>query len=77
MISLLLCLKFNCTGCGDPIETTLQCEGQGVAANEGAIIKIACPTCGTKSDVIFTPDGEIHGVTRSRIYERIPQLSVN
>jgi len=77
MISLLLCLKIECTGCGDPIEATLQCEGQGVAANAGAIIKIACPACGTKNQVVFTPDGVIHGVTRARSYERIPEPSIN
>jgi len=77
MISLLLCLTFECTGCGDPIETTLQCEGQGVAENAGAIIKIPCPCCGAKNQVIFTPDGVIHGVTRARNYERIPEPSVN
>jgi hypothetical protein len=77
MLSLLLCLKFNCTGCGNPIDMTLQCEGQGVAANVGAQIKTRCPCCGTKNQVIFTPDGTIHGVTRARTYERIPEPSVN
>ncbi len=77
MISLLLCLKFSCTGCGGPIETTLQCEGQGVADHEGAAVKIACPDCGTKNLVIFTPDGSIHGVMRARTYERIPEPSLN
>src|ERR1019366_1191710 len=59
MLSLLLCLRFGCTGCGDPIEATLQCEGQGVADNVGAAARIACPCCGTKNQVIFTPDGTI------------------
>ena len=77
MLSLLLCLKFTCTGCGDPIEATLQCESQGVADNDGAAVNIDCPGCGTKSQVIFTPDGSIHGVTRTRTYERIPVMSVN
>ena len=77
MLSLLLCLRFCCTGCGDLIDTTLQCEGQGVAENDGAIVRIPCPGCGTKNQVIFTPDGTIHGVTRSRTYERIPEPSVN
>jgi hypothetical protein len=77
MLSLLLCLKFSCTGCGDPIEATLQCEGQGVADDEGAAANIACPDCGTKNQVIFTPDGTIHGVLRARTYERIPVMSVN
>ena len=77
MLSLLLCLKLNCTGCGDPIEMTLHCEGHGIADNEGACIKIACPCCGTKNQVIFTPDGTIHGVLRARTYERIPEPSLN
>ena len=77
MLSLLLCLKFMCTGCGDPIETTLQCEGPGVADNDGVAVKSACPCCGTKNQVIFTPDGTIHGVTRARAYERIPEPSLN
>ena len=77
MISLLLCLTFECTGCGDPIDTTLQCEGQDVAANTGALIKIPCPCCGTKNSVVFTPDGVIHSLTRTRTYERIPEPSVN
>lgn len=76
MLSLLLCLRFSCTGCGDPIEATLQCEG---AADQdgGAAVKIACPSCRTKNQVIFTPDGTIHGVTRARTYERIPEPSLN
>ncbi len=77
MLSLLLCLSFKCTGCGDPIDATLQCEGQGLAENEGANVKIVCPCCETKNMVIFTPDGEIHGVYRARTYERIPEPSLN
>ena len=77
MLSLLLCLKYECTGCGGPIDATLQCEGQGVADNEGATVKIACPDCGTNNMVIFTPDGSIHGVLRARTYERIPEPSLN
>jgi hypothetical protein len=77
MLSLLLSLKFQCTGCGDPVDTTLQCEGPGVSANVGALTKITCPCCGTKNQVVFTPDGTIHGVTRARTYERIPEPSLN
>jgi sarcosine oxidase delta subunit len=79
MLSLLLCLKIHCTGCGDPIEATLQCEGQGVADREdgGAAVKIVCPWCGVRNQVIFTSDGTIHGVMRARTYERIPVMSVN
>jgi hypothetical protein len=77
MLSLLVCLKFTCTGCGDPIDTTLQCEGSGVADNEGAMIKIACPDCRAKNQIVFTPDGIIHAVTRARTYERIPEPSIN
>ncbi|MBI3823957.1 MAG: hypothetical protein HY289_14915 [Planctomycetes bacterium] len=77
MLSLLVCLKFLCTGCGDPIEATLQCEGQGVADNDGAAVKIVCPGCRARNQVIFTPDGSIHGVMRARTYERIPEPSLN
>jgi hypothetical protein len=77
MLSLLLCLRFTCTGCGDPNEATLQCEGQGVGDHDGATVKIACPWCGTKNQVVFTPNGTIHGVTRARTYERIPVMSIN
>ena len=76
MLSLLLCLKFGCTGCGDPIDATLQCEG-AVDIAGGTIIKIPCPCCGTKNDVVATPDGTVHGVTRTRTYARIPEPSVN
>jgi hypothetical protein len=76
MLSLLLCLRYACTGCGDPNEATLQCDG--VADQDGgAAVKIVCPCCGTKNQVIFTPDGAIHGVTRARTYERIPEPSLN
>lgn len=77
MLSLLVCLKFSCTGCGDPIDVSLQCEGPGARDNAGAVIKIPCPTCVTKNQVIFTPDGTIHGVMRARTYERIPEPSLN
>jgi hypothetical protein len=79
MLSLLLCLSFHCTGCGDPNEATLQCEGQGVAGPEegGAVAKIICPYCGVKNQVIFTSDGTIHCVMRARTYERIPVMSLN
>jgi hypothetical protein len=77
MLSLLLCLKYTCTGCGDPIETTLQYEGQSATDQEGAMIKMPCPQCGTKSQVVFSPDGEVHAVTRARTYERIPEPSIN
>ncbi len=78
MLSLLLCLKFGCTGCGDPIDATLQCEGKGLADNAGGtIVKISCPCCGTKNDVVATPDGTVHGVARTRTYGRIPEPSVN
>src|SRR2546423_922058 len=76
MLSLLLCLKFSCTGCGDPTEATLQCEG--VADQDGgAAVNIVCPCCRIRNQVIFTPDGTIHGVTRARTYERIPEPSLN
>jgi sarcosine oxidase delta subunit len=79
MLSLLLCLRIRCTGCGDPIEATLQCEGQGALDREdgGAAVKIVCPCCGVRNQVFFTSDGTIHGVTRARTYERIPVMSVN
>lgn len=77
MLSLLICLKYACTGCGDPMDVSLQCEGQGAQANEGSVITIPCPDCQTKSQVIFTPDGTIHGVLRARTYERIPEPSLN
>jgi sarcosine oxidase delta subunit len=41
------------------------------------MIKIPCPRCGTRSQVVFTGDGEIHAVTRARTYERIPEPSIN
>ena len=76
MTSLLVCLTFNCTGCGDPTQATLQCEG--VEDHDGgAAVKIVCPCCKTKNQVIFTPDGTIHGVTRARTYERIQEPSLN
>jgi hypothetical protein len=77
MLSTLICLKFSCTGCGDPMDVALQCEGQGAQANEGAVIKIPCPGCRTNSQVIFTSDGTIHGLLRARTYERIPEPSLN
>lgn len=78
MLSLLVCLKIMCTGCGDPMDTTLQCEGrQGRDEETGALIKIPCPCCGTRNQVAFTTDGTIHAVTRARTYERIPEPSVN
>jgi hypothetical protein len=79
MLSLLLCLRFCCTGCGERIEATLQCEGRAVSGHEegGAAIKIVCSGCGIKTEVAFTPDGTIHSVTRARTYERIPEMSVN
>jgi hypothetical protein len=76
MTSLLVCLAFNCTGCGDPTQATLQCEGVE-DQDGGAAVKIVCPSCRTKNQVIFTPDGTIHGVTRARTYERIPEPSLN
>lgn len=77
MLSLLCCLKYACTGCGDPITTTLQCEGQGVADNIGAVIQMPCPVCGASSEITFTPDGTIHCVWRTRRYEGIPEPSLN
>ena len=79
MISLLLCLRFECTGCSERIEATLQCEGRVLSnhAEGGAAVKIVCPGCGVRNQVVFTPDGTIHGVTRARTYERIPEMSVN
>ena len=77
MLSLLICLKFPCTGCGDPIDLSLQCEGLGAQENAAGVVKIDCPACQVKSQVIFTPDGAIHGVLRARTYERIPEPSLN
>jgi hypothetical protein len=77
MLSLLCCLKYVCTGCGDPIDTTLQCEGPGVKDNDGAIFKMHCPDCGAGNEIAFTPDGTVHGVWRTRRYERIPEPSIN
>jgi hypothetical protein len=77
MLSLLVCLRFTCTGCGDPMDVSLQCEGQPARANEGAVVKIPCPDCEVKNQVVFTPDGTIHAVTRARTYERIPEPSLN
>lgn len=77
MLSLLLCLNFGCTGCYGAVETTLHCEGHGVDENPGAMVKIACPWCGINNEVVFTPDGTIHGVNRARTYKRIPEPSHN
>jgi len=59
------------------MDVTLQCEGQGVAENAGATVKLGCPACSTKNQVYFTPDGTIHGIMRARTYERIPEPSLN
>jgi hypothetical protein len=77
MTSLLVCLKYSCTGCGDPIDVSLQCEGASARDNAGTVIKIPCPVCQVTSQVIFTPDGTIHAVLRARTYERIPEPSLN
>ena len=77
MLSLLLCLKFSCTGCGDPIEKPLVCDSKMIAANAGVLTEFSCKCCGTKNDVVFTPDGIVHAVTRTRRYARIPEPSVN
>jgi len=77
MLSLLVCLKFSCTGCGDPMDVSLQCEGVNARENPGVMAKIQCPGCDTKNQVIFSPDGTIHGVLRARTYERIPEPSLN
>ena len=79
MLSLLLCLRFECTGCGDSIDATLQCEGRAGSDRDegGAAVKIVCPGCGVRNQVYFTSDGTIHGVMRARTYERIPVMSVN
>ncbi len=77
MLSQLLCLKYTCTGCGDPLDAMLQAEGQGIAENSGAAINMPCPCCGVKNQIVFTTDGEIHSVWRAREYGRIPEPSVN
>ncbi|MBI2804831.1 MAG: hypothetical protein HYX68_07615 [Planctomycetes bacterium] len=77
MLSLLLCLKFMCTGCGSAIDTALQCESPETQDQQGATTKIHCPFCKAKNQVVFTTDGAIHAVTRARTYERIPEPSVN
>ncbi len=77
MLSLLLALKFGCTGCSGTVETTLHCEGQGVEENAGVMAKLACPWCGTKNEIVFTADGTIHAVNRARTYKRIPEPSLN
>ena len=59
------------------MDVSLQCEGQEARANAGVVIKIPCPACRTKTQVIFTPDGTIHAVMRERTYERIPEPSLN
>ncbi len=77
MLSLLVSLKFTCTGCGGPIDAALQCDGLGVAENAGGIVQIPCRHCRAKNQVIFTPDGSIHAVTRVRTYEKYPEPSLN
>jgi hypothetical protein len=78
MLSLLVSLKFACTGCGDPIDVAVQCESQdALDDNAGGIIKIPCPACSVKSQLIFTADGSIHAVTRARTYEKFPEPSLN
>jgi hypothetical protein len=78
MLSLLVSLKYTCTGCGDPIDVALQCESQdALETDAGGAIKIPCPCCQVKSQVVFTTDGSIHAVTRERTYERYPEPSLN
>jgi hypothetical protein len=77
MLSLLVSLKFTCTGCGDPIDVALQCDGPVAAEKAGGIVKIPCQRCRAKNQVVFTPDGSIHAVTRARTYEKYPEPSLN
>jgi hypothetical protein len=77
MLSLLLSLKYVCTGCGNPVDSTLQWESQGTAENSGAVIQMPCPCCTVKNELVFTADGTIHAVWRARRYERVPEPSVN
>jgi len=71
----LLCLKFQCTGVATPPKR--RCSAMASRTKRRAAVKIICPCCKTRNQVIFTPDGTIHGVTRARTYERIPEPSLN
>ena len=61
MLELELVLSFSCCRCGRTMQTTLRCEGEGLADPEAlALACVPCPQCRQTNHVIFSPDdGEI------------------
>jgi len=81
MLELELALSFACCRCGRPMQTTLRCEGIGLADPEAlALASLPCPSCCETIHVIFAPDnGEIREVLEELEIVRymVPEPSIN
>ena len=78
MLALEVRLDFSCSLCGHAVGVTLRCEGEGLTDNPLTAVPISCPTCAGTNLIHFTPeDGRLHGVTRARYYQRVPEMSCN
>jgi hypothetical protein len=61
----LVSLEFACRTCGTPVGVTVKCEGIGLAAPNPVVATIVpCPGCGGFNQLLFSPDGTLHRVTR-------------
>jgi hypothetical protein len=62
---LMVNLDFACIACESPVGVTLQCAGPNLAAAGRVVASVAvpCPHCHHVNELVFEPNGTLHGVT--------------
>jgi len=75
-----LTLEFACCHCGQPVNVTVQCSGQGLHDGDERIVAsvaIPCPDCQRINQLYFDPGGTVHAVEPYRPPQRMPEPSLN
>jgi len=78
MQDMLVVLDFPCGSCGQDVNVTVKCSGNGlVLRSTAAAFSVACPMCTVVNEVVFEPTGRVHQVTPLRGFGSCWEPSVN
>jgi hypothetical protein len=78
MKEMLVVVDFPCGSCGQDVNVTVKCCGQGlVLRSASAAFSVACPGCTVVNEVVFEPAGRVHQVTPEDGFGRYREPSVN
>ena len=75
MTELMVNLDFACVACQSPVGVTVQCAGPKLTGGGQvlATVSVPCPHCQQINQVVFEPNGILHGVVSPPAPRPLPQ----